>query len=209
MQLPSRRRERALRARGFRWIAGADEAGRGALAGPLVAAAVVLPEAFAANGIRDSKLLTAPERELHFERITQAAVAWSVHIAAAEDIDRRGIQPVNLRALAAAVRALAVMPDYVLVDGWQLELSIPCEGVIGGDRKILAIAAASIIAKVTRDRLMCELDARFPAYGFAQHKGYGTPDHLENLARLGPSPLHRRSFEPVSLHQHVSAHPHR
>lgn len=199
MLVPTRRRERQLRAKGYRVIAGADEAGRGAWAGPLVAAAVILPETFAGHGIRDSKLLSPPERELHYARIVQAAIAWAVQVTPVEAIDATGVHVANLQAIVAAVQKLSLRPQYVLVDGWQLGLLVPCEGIVDGDQSVLSIAAASIVAKVTRDRLMTELHLRYPLYGFAVHKGYGTPQHQATLLRHGLSPVHRRSFHPLIL----------
>ncbi|MBI3114880.1 MAG: ribonuclease HII [Candidatus Kerfeldbacteria bacterium] len=194
MTRPSRRRERTLRRRGFHVIAGADEAGRGALAGPLVAAAVILPAGVPPLGIRDSKLLTAPERERQFVRITRLARAWAIAIAAPEQIDRNGIHPTNLAVLREAVAKLSPTPDYVLVDAWPLRLPMPSEGIIRGDQSVLAIAAASIVAKVVRDHLMAALHPLYPVYDFARHKGYGTLAHRQRLAQHGPSPLHRRTF---------------
>lgn len=197
MQLPSSTAERALRNQGFRLIAGADEAGRGAWAGPLVAAAVILPLGFRGLGIRDSKLLSPDARERHYARITAAALAWAVASADPQDIDTHGLQPMNLRCLYRAVRALKPRAEFALVDGFRLPFPLAHRPVIGGDRTVLSIAAASIIAKVTRDRLMRELHGQYPAYGFHQHKGYGTEQHRRKLAEHGPSPIHRMSFQPV------------
>lgn len=194
MPRPTLRRERALHRTGFRAVAGADEAGRGALAGPLVAAAVILPLNFRARGLTDSKLLTAPERERHYARIVAGAVAWAIRVEPAKVIDRDGIQAVNLRALAGAIAALNVPADYALIDWFRLRLPIPSDGISHGDRLALSIAAASVVAKVTRDRLMRELHRQYPVYAFHLHKGYGTPLHIRRLVEHGPSPSHRRSF---------------
>jgi ribonuclease HII len=192
--------ERALRARGARRVAGVDEAGRGPLAGPVVAAAVIFPEGFAHPGIRDSKRLTAAQRERLVPEITGAAVAWAIAESPPAEIDAVNILQATLRAMERALAALAPAPDYLLVDGRQLPVAlVPGEAVVGGDDRAGCIAAASILAKVHRDRLMDGHDARWPAYGFAAHKGYGTPEHLAALARHGPCPIHRRTFRGVLL----------
>jgi ribonuclease HII len=194
---PSFRRERALIKAGVWPIAGCDEAGRGPLAGPVVAAAVVLDPNRIPKGIDDSKRLTAERREELFEEIC-ATAAFSVAVASRARIDRDNILRASLWALARAVHALPEMPKHVFVDGRdKLATPCDCEAVIGGDGLVLSIAAASIIAKVTRDRLMCALALDCPGYGFEQHKGYAVPDHLEALDRLGPSTHHRTFFAPV------------
>ena len=195
--LPSFRRERALIKRGIWPIAGCDEAGRGPLAGPVVAAAVVLDPDRIPKGIDDSKRLTAEKREELFEKIC-ATSAYAVAVASPARIDRDNILRASLWALARAVQALPEMPKHVFVDGRD-KLAVPCEcdAVIGGDGMVVSIAAASIIAKVTRDRLMCALAQDCPGYGFEQHKGYAVPEHLEALDRLGPSAHHRSFFAPV------------
>ena len=190
--------ERTLRARGVRHPAGVDEAGRGPLAGPVVAAAVIFPEGFSHPEIDDSKRLTAPQRERLVPVITAAAVAWAVAEAPPEEIDAVNILQATLRAMMRAVAGLALAPDYLLVDGpVRPPLLIPGEGVVGGDRRVACIAAASILAKVHRDGLMEGHDGRWPAYGFRANKGYGTPGHLRALAEHGPCPIHRRSFRGV------------
>jgi ribonuclease HII len=192
-----RRYETALRAQGFSLIAGVDEAGRGALAGPLVAAAVILPEDFDTTGIRDSKLLTARQREHQFARITAACI---VAVAKAEPaaIDSRGLHRSNLALLRRAARALQPAPDYALTDGFPVaRMPCPALGVKKGDVVSASVAAASIVAKVTRDRIMLRLDRRYPAFGFCHNKGYGTPDHRAALDRHGPTPVHRLSFAGV------------
>lgn len=199
MVRPTTKREVTLRRQGFKRIAGVDEAGRGALAGPLVAAAVILPPTFRGAGLRDSKLLSPAARERHYQRIVTAATAWAVHVESAAAIDRGGIQTANLRALAMAVATLSVPADVVLVDGFALALPVPAHRVIHGDATVLSIAAASVLAKVTRDRLMVALGQRYSLYDFAQHKGYGTIAHRRRLARHGPSPVHRRSFHVSDL----------
>jgi len=194
---PSFRRERALLKRGVWPIAGCDEAGRGPLAGPVVAAAVVLDPARIPKGIDDSKRLTAEKREELFEKIC-ATSAFAVAVASPARIDRDNILRASLWALARAVHALPEMPKHVFVDGRdRLALPCECDAVIGGDGILLSIAAASIVAKVTRDRLMSALGRECPGYGFEQHKGYAVPEHLEALDRLGPCVHHRSFFAPV------------
>ena len=190
--------ERQLRDRGIAVVAGADEAGRGALAGPLVAAAVVLPDRFDPDGIEDSKLLTPKQRREAYARITAQAVAWSVCKAMPVRIDRHGLHRTNLALLRRALRRLEVVPEFVLCDGFPLKrFTIPSVGVRKGDAVSASIAAASIIAKVTRDRIMERYHRRYPEYGFRNNKGYGTETHWEALWRLGPTPIHRRSFNHV------------
>src|SRR6516225_8245923 len=197
LALPSFRRERALIKRGVWPIAGCDEAGRGPLAGPVVAAAVVLDPDRIPKGIDDSKRLTAEKREELFDKIC-ATASFAVAFASPARIDRDNILRASLWALARAVRALPQAPQHVFVDGRdRLVLPCECEAVIGGDGIVASIAAASIIAKVTRDRLMCALAQDCPGYGFEQHKGYAVPEHLEALDRLGPSAHHRSFFAPV------------
>jgi ribonuclease HII len=194
---PNFRRERALLKRGVWPIAGCDEAGRGPLAGPVVAAAVVLDPDHIPKGIDDSKQLTRERREELFEEICATACV-SVAVASRERIDRDNILRASLWALARAVHALPEKPKHVFVDGRdKLNVACDCDAVIGGDGRIVSIAAASIIAKVTRDRLMCALAEACPGYGFEQHKGYSVPEHLEALDRLGPSEHHRSFFAPV------------
>jgi ribonuclease HII len=194
---PSFRRERALIRRGIWPVAGCDEAGRGPLAGPVVAAAVVLDPKNVPKGIDDSKRLTPERREELFEEIC-ATSSFAVAFASTARIDRDNILRASLWALAGAVRALPEMPKHVFVDGRdRIDTACECEAVIGGDGLIVSIAAASIIAKVTRDRLMCALAQDCPGYGFESHKGYSVPEHLRALDRLGPSAHHRSFFAPV------------
>jgi ribonuclease HII len=190
--------ERQLRDRGIDAVAGVDEAGRGALAGPLVAAAVILPEAFDLDGVEDSKLLTPKQRREAYARITAEAVAWSVCKAMPVRIDRAGLHRTNLALLRRALRRLPVTPQFVLTDGFGLKrLGVPSLGLRKGDVVTASVAAASIVAKVTRDRIMDRYHRRFPDYGFRSNKGYGTEAHWEALWRLGPTPIHRRSFNHV------------
>src|SRR6202163_1791541 len=195
---PSFRRERALIKRGVWPVAGCDEAGRGPLAGPVVAAAVVLDPKRIPKGIDDSKRLTPERREELFEEIC-ATASFAVAFASPARIDRANILRASLWALARAVRALPETPKHVFVDGRdRLDTRCDCDAVIGGDGLVVSIAAASIIAKVTRDRLMCALAQDCPGYGFESHKGYAVPEHLEALDLLGPSVHHRSFFAPVA-----------
>ena len=187
--------ENALRRVGFCHVAGVDEVGRGCLAGPVVAAAVVLHPDRHIAGVSDSKLVPAAERERLFERIVSRAVAWAVASADPREIDHINIHQASLTAMRRAILALSPLPDIVLVDAFRVpELPMAQRGVLHGDRRCSAIAAASIVAKVVRDREMLELHGRDPRYGFDRHKGYATADHLEAVARFGYSDAHRRSF---------------
>ncbi|MBX3706572.1 MAG: ribonuclease HII [Pseudomonadales bacterium] len=179
-------------------IAGVDEAGRGPLAGPVVAAAVVLDPAQPIEGLRDSKRLSAARRVTLADEIRARALAWALGSAAVEEIDRLNILEATLLAMQRAVGGLGLVPERILVDGNRLPaFAVPAAAVVGGDGAVPAISAASILAKVTRDALMHTLAERHPGYGFEVHKGYPTPGHRQALARLGPSPIHRMSFAPV------------
>ena len=192
--------ENALRRVGFVHVAGVDEVGRGCLAGPVVAAAVVLHPDRHIAGVCDSKLVAAAERERLYDCIVQHAVTWAVAGADPAEIDRINIHQASLRAMQRAVLALAPLPDIVLVDAFRVpDLPMPQRGVPHGDRRCSAIAAASIIAKVTHDRQMLALHAEDPRYGFDRHKGYATADHLDAVARFGYSQMHRRTFRPPKL----------
>lgn len=192
--------ENALRKAGVRQIAGIDEAGRGPLAGPVVAAAVILPEGFRHAGIDDSKKLTAEAREEIFAVLTaRADVFWAVAVVEHDEIDRVNILRASHEAMRRAVQALAMLPDHALIDGLPVRpFPIPHTAIVQGDGLCKSIAAASILAKVTRDRIMIRLDAEYPSYGFAQHKGYATELHIERLKVHGPCPIHRKSFLPVA-----------
>ena len=192
--------EARLRARGFRFIAGIDEAGRGPLAGPVVAAAVILPEKCRIRGLNDSKQLTEKQREAIFEKLMERTdITWAAAIVESEEIDRINILRATHEAMRRAVAVLGVPPDHVLIDGLPVHpFPLPQEALVGGDALSASIAAASVIAKVTRDRLMVERSQLYPEYGFAQHKGYGTPQHLAALKQHGPCSLHRRTFLPVA-----------
>ena len=179
-------------------LAGVDEAGRGPLAGPVIAAAVILDPDNPVEGLRDSKQLTEKRRESLYDEITGKAIAWATGRADVEEIDRINILQATLRAMRRAVEQLQPAAVYVLVDGNQCpSLDCPVEAVVKGDSKVAAISAASIIAKVTRDREMIEMDGLYPGYGLAGHKGYPSSRHLEALQRLGITPIHRRSYAPV------------
>jgi ribonuclease HII len=192
--------ENALRRVGFVHVAGVDEVGRGCLAGPVVAAAVVLHPAKHIPGVCDSKLVPATQRERLYEQILKHAVTWAVAEADPGEIDRINIHQASLRAMQRAILALAPLPDIVLVDAFRVpDLPMAQRGVLHGDRRCSAIAAASIVAKVTRDRQMLDLHGRDPRYGFDRHKGYATADHLDAVARFGYSAVHRRSFRPPTL----------
>jgi ribonuclease HII len=190
--------ERQLWARGFRMLAGVDEAGRGALAGPLVAAAVILPHDFDLEGIEDSKLLTAKQRREAAARIRERALAISVRKAMPGRIDRAGLHRTNLALLRRALRTLPLVPEFVLTDGFPIKrLGLPSLALRKGDVVTASVAAASVIAKTTRDRMMDRYHRRFPEYGFDTNRGYGTERHWEALWRFGPTPIHRRSFNHV------------
>jgi ribonuclease HII len=196
--------ENALRRMGFVYVAGCDEVGRGCLAGPVVASAVVLnPDRYIPR-ICDSKTVTAPERDRLYERITREAVCWSVVGVDPREIDRINIHQASLRAMQRAIMALAPLPDMVLVDAFRVpDLPMAQRGVVHGDTRCTAIAAASIVAKVTRDRAMLELHGRDPRYGFDRHKGYATRDHLDAVSRFGYSEAHRQSFRPPTLFDRI------
>jgi ribonuclease HII len=179
-------------------IAGVDEAGRGPLAGPVVVAAVMLPDDHGLDALDDSKKLNETARESLFDPIRRIAVAWHIETVSVAEIETHNILQATLRGMARAVRALDPAPEQVLVDGNRTpDLLRPCRAIIGGDGLEACISAASILAKVHRDRLMVAMETRYPGYGFARHKGYPTPMHMERLETLGPCPEHRRTFAPV------------
>jgi ribonuclease HII len=193
--------ERRLRAQGFHLIAGIDEAGRGALAGPLVAAAVILPAEFDIDGLDDSKVLTPAERDEWFGRIGGAAVSVAVCKSFPSRIDRRGLHLSNLALLRRSLYALDVCPDFVLSDGFSLPgIRLPHLSIKKGDAVTASVAAASVVAKVTRDRMMDRYHRRYPRYGFDRHRGYGTASHRAAIAAYGPSPIHRLSFKGMKMY---------
>ena len=203
---PTLAEEERLWAQGYRLVAGIDEAGRGPLAGPVVAAAVVLPldeRPSWLSLVRDSKVLTPQKREHLFGCIERDGVTWGVGVVSHEVIDRRGIAAATRLAMREAVEGLALRPQFLLIDFVRLRnVRLPQKSVVNGDSLCLSIAAASIVAKVTRDRIMEQLDREYPGYGLGRHKGYGTPEHLEMLQLLGPCPVHRMSFAPLqALHR--------
>jgi ribonuclease HII len=189
--------EQALHLRGYARVAGLDEAGRGCLFGPVCAAAVILHPGRRPTGLADSKTLSPERRESLALEIKAAAMAWAVAWATPGEIDRINIREASRLAMRRAVEALHPAPDYLLIDALTLDLPLPQEALIKGDARVEAIGAASILAKTARDARLVELDVQYPGYGLARHKGYGTAEHLEALDRLGPTPLHRRSFAPV------------
>ena len=196
----SRTGENEIRRFGYVHVAGVDAVGRGGLAGPVVAGAVILRSDEYVPGIADSKVLTAAERERLFDEITGISVAWHVAIIEPDEIDRINIHRASLKAMREAILSLIPLPGFVLVDGFRIpELLMPQRPIVGGDRKSTAIAAASILAKVTRDRIMATLHDEDPRYGFDRHKGYATREHLDAVNRFGYSARHRRSFRPPSL----------
>ncbi len=191
--------EEAARTRGALRIAGLDEVGRGPLFGPVVAAAVILPRGCLLPGLTDSKKLTEKKRAALDLEIRAHAVAWAIAAVDAETIDRINIRQASLLAMRMAVEQLALSPDLLLIDGRDtIDWNCPQQAVIRGDATSFSIAAASVLAKVHRDRLLVELDRAFPGYGLARHKGYCSAEHLNALDRLGPTPLHRRSYQPVA-----------
>ena len=204
---PDLHAERAFWSAGWSWIAGVDEVGRGAMAGPLLAAAVVLPGDFIDDvaveallaGVRDSKMLTPDRRDRLVPVICDIALGVGIGIVEANELDRVGVGVANRLAMKRAVAALPFAPEALLLDATTLDLELPQVGLIGGDRRCLSIAAASIVAKVTRDRLMVAWHEQDPRFGFAAHKGYCTTEHLAALRLHGPCALHRRSFAPVGL----------
>lgn len=201
LQAPSFAEEKMLEAQGYRLIAGVDEVGRGALAGPVVAAAVILPGKINAqwlDEVKESKQLTPARRETFSQRIQEIAISIGIGASSHEVIDARGIIKATRLAMKLAIDQLSPSPQYLLIDYMHLpEVPLPQKGITDGDNLCFSIACASIVAKVARDRLMVEFDRDYPGYGLAAHKGYGTREHLACLHRLGPSSLHRRSFKPV------------
>lgn len=188
-------KEMEIHAKGFTAVCGIDEAGRGPLAGPVVAAAVILPEDIQLPGVNDSKKITEKKREILFDFVKEHALAYGIGEASETEIDEINILQATFLAMRRAVEALQIPADYALVDGNRIQgLPVPAETVIGGDGKVLSIAAASILAKVTRDRYMRDMAAQYPEYGFEKHKGYGTKAHYAAIEQYGICPLHRKTF---------------
>ncbi|HZL51638.1 MAG TPA: ribonuclease HII [Terracidiphilus sp.] len=191
--------EEAARGRGALRIAGIDEVGRGPLFGPVVAAAVILPKGCRLPGLTDSKKLSEKKRNELDREIRLNAVAWAIAAVDAETIDRINIRRASLEAMRRAVAQLALSPDFLLIDGRDtIEWDCPQQAVIQGDATSFSIAAASVLAKVHRDRLLVELDSEYPGYGLARHKGYCSPEHMAALELLGPTPMHRKTYQPVA-----------
>lgn len=187
--------EATLRRDGYTLVCGTDEAGRGPLAGPVVAGACILPEGLVIEGLDDSKKLSEKKRERLYDEICEKALCWSVALSTPEEIDEINILEASLQAMRRAVDGLSLRPDFILVDGnISRDFQLPAKAVVGGDGIVQSIAAASVLAKVTRDRMCAELDKKYPQYGFAKHKGYPTPAHKLAVYEYGPCPEHRRSF---------------
>lgn len=193
--------EKRLYQQGYSRIAGVDEAGRGPLAGPVTAAAVILPPGIEIEGLNDSKKLTEKKREALFEVICEKALAYSICSVSNETIDQINILEATMQAMRAAIEGLSVTPDYVLIDGNRMKgVTLPHETIVKGDSLSASIAAASILAKVSRDRYMYQQAQLYPEYHFEKHKAYGTKEHLELIAKYGPSPIHRKTFRGVKEH---------
>lgn len=187
--------EDEAKSNGYTLICGIDEAGRGPLMGPVCAAAVILPPHFEIEGLNDSKKLTEKKREALFPIITSSAVAYGIAYATEKEIDELNILNATMLAMNRAIKALSVKADFALIDGnCSRSIEIPSKTIVGGDAKCPSISAASILAKVSRDRLCYELDKKYPEYGFAKHKGYGTKEHMDALKKFGPCPCHRMTF---------------
>lgn len=187
--------EHLIWSRGVQYLAGVDEAGRGPLAGPVVAAAIIFPPYFFIPGVKDSKRISAKKREELYPLLVEASVSYGIGIVSHKEIDRINIRQATFKAMRKALGSLKIKPEYIIFDGYELpEKLFPQEAIVGGDRHSFTIAAASIIAKVTRDRIMLEYHHHYPNYGFDRHKGYGTAFHREMIQKYGPSPIHRRSF---------------
>lgn len=198
--MPSLFYESAKWQQGYQYVAGIDEAGRGPLAGPVSAAAVILPEAFSHDLLNDSKKLAEKRREALYDELTQRAdIRWAISHGEVDEIDSLNILKSTHSAMLRAAEGLDPRPDFCLIDGLDVPgFALPSEGIVKGDSKSFSIAAASILAKVSRDRLMLKYAALYPEYGFERHKGYGTKQHLEALRKHGPCPIHRKSFAPVA-----------
>lgn len=189
--------EKELRANGYQWIAGIDEVGRGPLAGPVVASAVILPAGIHIPGINDSKKLTAKKREKIYQYLQEKAISTGIGVVEAEEIDTLNIYDATKKAMILALNNLSIQPDYLLIDAMTLPTSIPQKSLIKGDAVSISIASASIIAKVYRDRIMTEYSNQYPQYQFNKNMGYGTKEHLQALEKYGPTPIHRKSFSPI------------
>ncbi len=189
--------ENILYEKGINYIAGIDEAGRGPLAGPVVAAAVILKKGAKLKHVDDSKKLTENQRKKALEEIKTHALAIGIGISSVEEIDRINIYRAAREAMQSAIKQLKIKPEFLLIDAMPIEIGIPSESIIKGDQKSVSIAAASIVAKTTRDMYMIEMDKVFPKYNFKQHKGYGTKEHIELIKKFGFTPIHRKTYEPM------------
>ena len=198
---PNNNEETALLGQGYSLVAGLDEAGRGPVAGPVVAGVIILPRSLTGRwvkDIRDSKVMTRTQRDSVYSHLEEEALGFQSGASSALEIDELGIVTATRLAMTRALNSLALMPQFLLLDAFPLPgVDIPQSAIIKGDATCLSIAAASVVAKVTRDRMMVDMDAQFPGYGFAKHKGYGTGEHMRRLEELGPCPIHRFSFEPI------------
>lgn len=188
------KRERDLAEQGYHYVAGLDEVGRGPLAGPVVAACVILPLDCKLSGLNDSKKVLPAERDLLAEEIKGQAIAWAIGLVDHQEIDRLNILQATKVAMLQAISKMSRQPDYLLIDALELDISLPQEGIVHGDSCSASIAAASILAKTYRDSLMVAMDQLYPEYGFAEHKGYGTARHYDSIRQFGPCPIHRKSF---------------
>lgn len=197
MKFPTQEEEKKLWKEGIKYIAGVDEAGRGALAGPIFAASVILKKGVKVKEVNDSKKLTPEKRESLFKKIKKKATAWSVASLTHKQIDKLGIQTANLKVMEKAVNNLKIKPDFVLIDAHKLKLKMPSASLIKGDEKVYSIAAASILAKVSRDHFMIRLSKKHPSYQWEINKGYGTGRHLAAIRKHGPCLIHRQSFKPL------------
>lgn len=198
MKRPNKKEETKLYKKGFKYIAGVDEAGRGALAGPIVGAAVIFRKGIKIKGLNDSKKLTPQKREKLCSIIKKRILVWSVAQIKNKEIDKNGIHKANHSVLEKAVKKLKIKPQFLLIDAYKIKSKIPSHSIIKGDEKVFSIAAASILAKVTRDRIMEKQDGKLPKYKFIKHKGYGTKEHLKAIKKHGACPLHRKSFKPLN-----------
>jgi len=197
MKFPTQEKEKKLWKKGFKYVAGVDEAGRGALAGPIFAAAVIFKKGVKVKGVNDSKKLTPEKREPLFKKIKKKALAWSVASLTHKQIDKLGIQVTNIKVMEKAVNNLKIKPNFILIDAHKLKLKIPSASIVKGDEKVYSIAAASILAKVSRDHLMIRLSKKHPLYQWEINKGYGTARHLAAIRKHGPCGFHRQSFKPL------------
>lgn len=197
MKFPTQKAEKKLWRQGYKYVAGIDEAGRGALAGPIYAGAVIFKKGMKIKGVNDSKKLTPEKREELYRIITKTAHGWSVASLSHRQIDKMGVGRANLEVMEKTIQNLKIKPDFLLIDAHKLKTKIPSSSIIKGDEKVFSIAAASILAKVSRDRFMIKQGKKYPAFQFEINKGYGTSRHLAAINKHGACPIHRRSFRPL------------